>query len=146
MTASDRIDRIVTNRIAALPIFVVVMAAVYWIAMGPLGTFLTDWTNDVLVSEWAVEGARGLLEGNVADWLVGLVCDGIIAGVGAVIGFVPQMLLLFLMLSILEDITWRASPSSWTAFSASSASPARASSPCSSAPAAASPPSWPAAP
>ncbi len=108
MSASDHIDRVVTNRIAALPIFVVVMAAVYWIAMGPLGTFLTDWTNDVLVAEWAVEGARGLLEGNVADWLVGLVCDGIIAGVGAVIGFVPQMLLLFLMLSILEDIGYMA--------------------------------------
>ena len=108
MSASDHIDRVVTNRIAALPIFVVVMAAVYWIAMGPLGTFLTDWTNDVLVSEWAVEGARGLLEGNVADWLVGLVCDGIIAGVGAVIGFVPQMLLLFLMLSILEDVGYMA--------------------------------------
>ena len=108
MSASDHIDRVVTNRIAALPIFVVVMAAVYWIAMGPLGTFLTDWTNDVLVSEWAVEGARGLLEGNVADWLTGLVCDGIIAGVGAVIGFVPQMLLLFLMLSILEDVGYMA--------------------------------------
>ena len=108
MSVSDRIDHIVTNRILALPIFVVVMAAVYWIAMGPLGTFLTDWTNDVLVSEWAVEGARGLMEGNVADWLVGLVCDGIIAGVGAVIGFVPQMLLLFLMLSILEDIGYMA--------------------------------------
>ena len=108
MSASDHIDRVVTNRIAALPIFVVVMVAVYWIAMGPLGTFLTDWTNDVLVSEWAVEGARGLMEGNVADWLVGLVCDGIIAGVGAVIGFVPQMLLLFLMLSILEDIGYMA--------------------------------------
>ena len=108
MSASDHIDRVVTNRIAALPIFVVVMAAVYWIAMGPLGTFLTDWTNDVLVSEWAVEGARGLMEGNVADWLTGLVCNGIIAGVGAVIGFVPQMLLLFLMLSILEDIGYMA--------------------------------------
>ena len=108
MSASDHIDRVVTNRIAALPIFVVVMAAVYWIAMGPLGTFLTDWTNDVLVSEWAVEGARGLMEGNVANWLVGLVCDGIIVGVGAVIGFVPQMLLLFLMLSILEDIGYMA--------------------------------------
>ena len=108
MSASDHIDRVVTNRIAALPIFVVVMAAVYWIAMGPLGTFLTDWTNDVLVAEWAVEGARGLLEGNVADWLVGLVCDGIIAGVGAVIGFVPQMLILFVMLSILEDIGYMA--------------------------------------
>ena len=108
MSASDHIDRVVTNRIAALPIFVVVMAAVYWIAMGPLGTFLTDWTNDTLVSAWAVEGARGLMEGNVADWLTGLVCDGIIAGVGAVIGFVPQMLLLFLMLSILEDIGYMA--------------------------------------
>ena len=108
MSVSDRIDHIVTNRILALPIFVVVMAAVYWIAMGPLGTFLTDWTNDTLVSAWAVEGARGLLEGNVADWLTGLVCDGIIAGVGAVIGFVPQMLLLFLMLSILEDVGYMA--------------------------------------
>ena len=108
MSVSDKIDHIVTNRILALPIFVVVMALVYWISMGPLGTFLTDWTNDVLVAEWAVEGARGLMEGNVADWLVGLVCDGIIAGVGAVIGFVPQMLLLFLMLSILEDIGYMA--------------------------------------
>ena len=109
MTASDRIDRIVTNRIAALPIFVLVIAAVYYIAMGPLGTFLTDWTNDVLVAEWAVEGARGWLESmNVADWVVGLVCDGIINGVGAVIGFVPQMLLLFLMLSILEDVGYMA--------------------------------------
>ena len=109
MSVSDKIDHIVTNRILALPIFVVVMALVYWISMGPLGTFLTDWTNDVLVSEWAVEGARGWLEGaGVAGWLVGLVCDGIIAGVGAVIGFVPQMLLLFLMLSILEDIGYMA--------------------------------------
>ena len=109
MSVSDKIDHIVTNRILALPIFVAVMALVYWIAMGPLGTFLTDWTNDVLVSEWAVEGARGWLEGaGVAGWLVGLVCDGIIAGVGAVIGFVPQMLLLFLMLSILEDIGYMA--------------------------------------
>ncbi len=109
MTVSDRIDRVVTNRVAALPIFVIVIAAVYYIAMGPLGTFLTDWTNDVLVAEWAVEGARGWLESmNVADWVVGLVCDGIINGVGAVIGFVPQMLLLFLMLSILEDVGYMA--------------------------------------
>ena len=109
MSVSDKIDHIVTNRILALPIFVVVMALVYWISMGPLGTFLTDWTNDVLVSEWAVEGARGWLEGaGVAGWLVGLVCDGIIAGVGAVIGFVPQMLILFVMLSILEDVGYMA--------------------------------------
>lgn len=109
MNSSDRIDRIVTNRFLALPIFVVVIAAVYWIAMGPLGSFVTDWTNDVLVAEWAMEGARGLLEGwNVAPWLTGLVVDGIISGVGAVIGFVPQMIILFLMLSILEDVGYMA--------------------------------------
>ena len=109
MSASDHIDRVVTNRIAALPIFVVVMAAVYWIAMGPLGTFLTDWTNDVLVSEWCMGTVRGWMEGaGAAAWLTGLVVDGIIAGVGAVIGFVPQMLILFVMLSILEDVGYMA--------------------------------------
>ena len=109
MSVSDKIDHIVTNRIAALPIFVVVMALVYWISMGPLGTFLTDWTNDVFVGEWCMESVRALLEGaNVAPWLVGLVVDGIIAGVGAVIGFVPQMLILFVMLSILEDVGYMA--------------------------------------
>ncbi len=109
MSVSDKIDHIVTNRILALPIFVVVMALVYWISMGPLGTFLTDWTNDVFVGEWCMESVRALLEGaNVAPWLVGLVVDGIIAGVGAVIGFVPQMLILFVMLSILEDVGYMA--------------------------------------
>ena len=109
MSVSDKIDHIVTNRIAALPIFVAVMALVYWISMGPLGTFLTDWTNDVFVGEWCMESVRALLEGaNVAPWLVGLVVDGIIAGVGAVIGFVPQMLILFVMLSILEDVGYMA--------------------------------------
>ena len=109
LSSSDRIDRIVTNRFLALPIFVVVIAAVYWIAMGPLGTLVTDWTNDVLVGEWAMEGARGLLESwNVAPWLTGLVVDGIISGVGAVIGFVPQMIILFLMLSVLEDVGYMA--------------------------------------
>ena len=109
MSVSDKIDHIVTNRILALPIFVVVMALVYWISMSPIGTFLTDWTNDVFVGEWCMESVRALLEGaNVAPWLVGLVVDGIIAGVGAVIGFVPQMLILFVMLSILEDVGYMA--------------------------------------
>ncbi len=109
LSASDQIDRVVTNRILALPIFAVVMFAVYWAAMGPLGTFLTDWTNDVLGGAWLQAGSRTLLEGwGVAEWLTGLVSDGIVAGVGAVLGFVPQMLVLFLMLAILEDIGYMA--------------------------------------
>ena len=109
MTTSDKIDRIVTNRWAALPIFAVVMYLVYWIAMGPFGSFLTDWTNDVLGGEWLVEGSRSLLEGwGAAPWLVGLISDGIVGGVGAVLGFVPQMLVLFLMLCILEDCGYMA--------------------------------------
>ena len=109
LSVSDKIDQIVTNRIAALPIFVLVMGLVYWVAMGPFGSFLTDWTNDVLGAEWLQGGAAALLESwGVADWLVGLVADGIMGGVGAVLGFVPQMLVLFLMLSILEDIGYMA--------------------------------------
>ena len=102
LTTSDKIDQVVTNRVLALPIFAVIMWAVYWIAMGPFGSFLTDWTNDVLGSAWLVEGSRSILEGlGCADWLTSLVADGIFAGVGAVLGFVPQMLVLFFMLSIL---------------------------------------------
>ncbi len=109
LSTSDKIDKIVTNRILALPIFIVVMYVVYWVAMGPFGTFLTDWTNDVLGGAWLTEGSRSLLESwGTADWLTGLVSDGIVAGVGAVLGFVPQMLVLFLMLSILEDIGYMA--------------------------------------
>ena len=109
LTPSDRIDQIVTNRILALPIFAVVMFAVYWIAMGPFGTFLTDWTNDVLGTAWLVEIPRAALEGwGVNEVVVGLICDGALAGVGAVLGFVPQMLVLFLMLAILEDIGYMA--------------------------------------
>ena len=109
MSTSDKIDRVVTNRILALPIFAVVMFAVYWIAMGPFGTFLTDWTNDVLGTAWLVEIPRAALEGwGVNDVLIGLICDGALAGVGAVLGFVPQMLVLFLMLAILEDIGYMA--------------------------------------
>ena len=109
LSSSDKIDQIVTNRVLALPIFAVVMFAVYWIAMGPFGTFLTDWTNDVLGGAWLTEGSRALLEGwGVAEWLTGLVSDGIVAGVGAVLGFVPQMLVLFFMLAILEDVGYMA--------------------------------------
>ena len=117
LSTSDKIDRIVTNRWLALPIFAVVMCLVYALSMGKsigdggiaVGTFLTDWANDVLGGAWLTEGSRALLEGwNVAPWLVGLISDGILAGVGAVLGFVPQMLVLFLMLCLLEDCGYMA--------------------------------------
>ena len=109
LTISDKIDRIVTNRIAALPIFAVIMFGVYWLAMGPFGTFLTDWTNDVLGGEWLVKGSRAFFESiGLSGWLVSLISDGIFAGVGAVLGFVPQMLVLFFLLAILEDCGYMA--------------------------------------
>ncbi len=113
MTTSDKIDRVVTNRIAALPIFALVMAAAYAIAMGStpisIGTMATDWTNDVLFGEIVPPAVEGFLTSiGCADWLVGLINDGIVAGVGAVLGFVPQMLVLFLLLCILEDIGYMA--------------------------------------
>ncbi len=109
LTSSDKIDQVVTNRILGLPIFAGVMFLVYWIAMGPFGSFLTDWTNDVLGGEWLTEGSRAIMENlGASDWLTGLVSDGIFAGVGAVLGFVPQMLVLFLMLCILEDCGYMA--------------------------------------
>ncbi len=108
MTDSDRIDRIVTSRILGLPIFALVMFGVYWLAMGPFGTFLTDWTNDVFAG-WLTDGAAGILESlGASEWLISLVSDGIVGGVGAVLGFVPQMLVLFLMLCILEDCGYMA--------------------------------------
>ena len=113
MTVSDKIDRVVTNRIAALPIFACVMALIYAIAMGAfpisIGTMATDWTNDVLFGEIVPPAVQGFMESvGCAPWLTGLVVDGIVAGVGAVLGFVPQMLVLFLLLSILEDIGYMA--------------------------------------
>ena len=109
LTQSDKIDQVVTNRILGLPIFAGVMFLVYWIAMGPFGSFLTDWTNDVFGGEWLTEGSRAIMENlGASDWLTGLVSDGIFAGVGAVLGFVPQMLVLFLMLCILEDCGYMA--------------------------------------
>ena len=113
MTVSDKIDRVVTNRIAALPIFACVMALIYAIAMGgfpiSIGTMATDWTNDVLFGEIVPPAVQGFMESvGCAPWLTGLVVDGIVTGVGAVLGFVPQMLVLFLLLSILEDIGYMA--------------------------------------
>ena len=109
LTTSDKIDRIVTNRILALPIFAVVMFAVYYVAIGTVGDWVTGWTNDVLFGEIVPPAVSGWLEGiGTAPWLQGLIVEGIIAGVGAVLGFVPQMLVLFLMLSILEDVGYMA--------------------------------------
>ncbi len=117
LTTSDKIDRIVTNRVLALPIFVAVMFLIYAIAMGgwaiSIGTAATDFTNDTIFGEWVPGFFDSFLlnasgEPVVADWLYGLIQDGIVAGVGAVLGFVPQMLVLFLLLSVLEDCGYMA--------------------------------------
>ena len=117
LTVSDKIDQVVTNRIFALPIFALIMFLMYALSMGTsiadggisIGSFATDWTNDVLFGEIVPNALGGLLESvGVADWLYGLIMDGIVAGVGAVLGFVPQMLVLFFLLSILEDIGYMA--------------------------------------
>ena len=117
LTVSDKIDQVVTNRIFALPIFALIMFLMYALSMGPsnadggisIGSFATDWTNDVLFGEIVPNALGGFLESvGVADWLYGLIMDGIVAGVGAVLGFVPQMLVLFFLLSILEDIGYMA--------------------------------------
>ena len=113
MSVSDKIDSIVTNRWLALPIFIAVMALVYAVSMGgwsvSIGTLGTDWANDVLFGEW-VPGMVGtfLNTMGVGGWLASLIQDGIVAGVGAVLGFVPQMLVLFFLLCILEDIGYMA--------------------------------------
>ena len=117
LTVSDKIDQVVTNRIFALPIFALIMFLMYALSMGTsiadggisIGSFATDWTNDVLFGEIVPNALGGFLESvGVADWLYGLIMDGIVAGVGAVLGFVPQMLVLFFMLSILEDVGYMA--------------------------------------
>ena len=109
LSVSDKIDKIVTNRILALPIFILVMYVVYTIAMGgtsiSIGTIGTDWANDVLFGEIVPNFFGGILTSlQVNDVLYGLIMDGIIGGVGAVLGFVPQILVLFLLLSIMEDV------------------------------------------
>ena len=117
LTVSDKIDQVATNRIFALPIFALIMFLMYALSMGTsiadggisIGSFATDWTNDVLFGEIVPNALGGFLESvGVADWLYGLIMDGIVAGVGAVLGFVPQMLVLFFLLSILEDIGYMA--------------------------------------
>lgn len=103
-TVSDMIDRVITNRVLALPIFVLIMFLVYTISMGTIGSWVTDFMNNTLFGEWVVPGVTSLLVAiNCAPWLVSLIADGIVGGVGAVLGFVPQLLILFVMLSLLED-------------------------------------------
>ncbi|MGN1416120.1 MAG: ferrous iron transport protein B [Oscillospiraceae bacterium] len=109
MTVSDKIDRVVTNRFLALPIFAAVMFIVYYVSITTVGGWATDWTNDVFFGEWILPGAQTFLENiGCADWLTGLVADGIIGGVGAVLGFVPQMLVLFFFLAFLESCGYMA--------------------------------------
>ena len=109
MTVSDKIDQIVTNRWLALPIFAAVMFFIYWVAVATLGTVVTDWTNDVLFGEWIQPTVQGWLEGaGAAEWVVSLVVDGIIGGIGAPVGFAPQMAIVFFFLSVLEDCGYMA--------------------------------------
>ncbi|HCM90368.1 MULTISPECIES: ferrous iron transport protein B [Vagococcus] len=109
MTLSDKIDRIVTNRWLALPIFALIMWAVYYLSIQTVGTMGTDWINDVLFGEWVPNHVTKLLNSwQIDSWLQSLILDGIIAGVGAVLGFLPQLMVLFLCLSLLEDCGYMA--------------------------------------
>ena len=109
LTTSDKIDKIVTNRFAALPIFALIMFVVYYVSVTTVGAFLTDWTNDTLFGEWIIHGAQSFFDNiGCAAWLSGLIVDGIISGVGAVLGFVPQMLVLFIFLAFLEGCGYMA--------------------------------------
>ncbi len=105
LSFSDKIDKIVTNRILALPIFALLMFGIYYLAVQVVGGPITDWVNDILIGSLIQENVRGLLEAAaVSPWLVGLICDGIIAGVGAPLGFLPQIVTIFILLAILEDV------------------------------------------
>ena len=109
LTTSDKIDRIVTNRILALPIFALVMFVIYYLSITTVGTMMTDWVNDVLFTEVIPPAVEGwLVSLNTAPWLQSLLLDGVIAGVGAVLGFLPQMMVLFLLLALLEDCGYMA--------------------------------------
>ena len=109
MSTSDKIDKWVTNRWLALPIFALVMFIVYYVSVTTVGAILTDWTNDTLFGEWIVPGVQSALESvNCADWLTSLIADGVVSGVGSVLGFVPQMLVLFIFLAFLESCGYMA--------------------------------------
>lgn len=109
LSTSDKIDRIVTNRILALPIFALIMYVVYYVSVTSVGSFVTDWTNDVLFGDIIPPAIESFLVSvGCAEWLQSLILDGIVAGVGAVLGFVPQMLVLFIFLAILEDCGYMA--------------------------------------
>ena len=109
MSTSDKIDKWVTNRWLALPIFALVMFIVYYVSVTTVGAILTDWTNDTLFGEWIVPGVQSALESvNCADWLTSLIAYGVVSGVGAVLGFVPQMLVLFIFLAFLESCGYMA--------------------------------------
>ncbi len=109
LSTSDKIDRVVTNRWLALPIFAVIMWMVYYVSVTTVGAFVTDWTNDVLFGDIIPPAIENILTAiNCADWLQGLILDGIVAGVGAVLGFVPQMLVLFIFLAFLESCGYMA--------------------------------------
>ena len=104
LTMSDKIDQVVTNRFLGLPIFFAIMTLMYYISITTVGGWMTDWTNDVFFGEIVTDAANGMLESMAApEWLSGLVVDGIIGGVGTVLGFVPQILLIFFFMSLLED-------------------------------------------
>lgn len=109
LSRSDKIDRVLTNRWAGLPIFLGIMFIVYYVSVTTVGALVTDWTNDTLFGEWIVPAANSGLEAiGCASWLQGLLVDGIISGVGAVLGFVPQMLVLFIFLAFLESCGYMA--------------------------------------
>lgn len=109
LSVSDKIDRIVTNRWLALPIFIVIMFFVYWLGVGTVGSAITDWTNDVFFGTW-IEGAAsaGLQAIGASDWIQSLIVDGIINGIATPLGFVPQMAIIFLFLGFLEDCGYMA--------------------------------------
>lgn len=109
LTVSDKIDQVVTNRWLAIPIFAAIMFVVYYISVSSLGTIITDWANETLFGTWISGGASSLLEAaGAAEWLQSLIVGGLIGGVGAVLGFLPQMLILFFFLSFLEDCGYMA--------------------------------------
>ena len=130
LSVSDKIDRVVTNRVLALPIFALIMFLVYYISVTTIGTLLTDWTNDVFVAEIVQGNLQTWLDGvGCAGWLSGLIVDGIVGGCGAVLGG-RCWCCSSCLLSLKTSATWLVSPSSWTVSSASSVCPARASSRC----------------